>query len=433
MPAPVPKHRGIDSCFGRSKTMDTLPNTIRVRLTKRADSGLGFMVKENTDGGGSVTISDLISGGVAEESGLVQIGDTIVRINETDFTQLSYSQGVSFLKTITQGISLVMLLRGPPGCSTHLETIFNTEGSPRTVRVTQPLCGINDEVRVSPSKVQKRVPALTPSPIMSPVLGHRRFISRHKSAPSIQFGGDNSSPGHSPTLGNVPTNPFAEHNGIGANQEHRQRILKDNRDGSPKITLTRSDTLRRSSVDDVAFSCHVNEPNRPDSPSLEIHQNKDELTIIVRGELKIQQHNDNMKLESGLTDNCDLNVKENGHTTVNDVNGDSNSNGTGENNDNSKPDHERLSRKDKAVRRNNTSPGILNHHSSIKSPVHSRKSSPSCDRRRRSGSSQCASRRGSSVSQTPVLKKYIRVKNVQDASIGFNDTLHQKSTEVRLW
>ena len=68
-------------------------NIIRVKLTKRKKDGLGFMVKSRTIKP-YVIISDLIAGGLAEGSGLVQVGDTILRINDIDVTDLSYDVAV---------------------------------------------------------------------------------------------------------------------------------------------------------------------------------------------------------------------------------------------------------------------------------------------------------------------------------------------------
>ena len=48
------------------------PNTIRVKLVKQSYGGLGFLVKQRTLKP-FVLVASIVKGGVAEESGLVQV------------------------------------------------------------------------------------------------------------------------------------------------------------------------------------------------------------------------------------------------------------------------------------------------------------------------------------------------------------------------
>lgn len=114
------------------------PNVISVRLFKRKVGGLGFLVKERVSKP-PVIISDLIRGGAAEQSGLIQAGDIILAVNGQPLVDLSYSSALEVLRGIASETHVVLILRGPEGFTTHLETTFTGDGTPKTIRVTQPL------------------------------------------------------------------------------------------------------------------------------------------------------------------------------------------------------------------------------------------------------------------------------------------------------
>ncbi|KAK2102713.1 Nitric oxide synthase, brain [Saguinus oedipus] len=114
------------------------PNVISVRLFKRKVGGLGFLVKERVSKP-PVIISDLIRGGAAEQSGLIQAGDIILAVNGRPLVDLSYDSALEVLRGIASETHVVLILRGPEGFTTHLETTFMGDGTPKTIRVTQPL------------------------------------------------------------------------------------------------------------------------------------------------------------------------------------------------------------------------------------------------------------------------------------------------------
>ncbi|KAM5310894.1 nitric oxide synthase 1 isoform 2-T4 [Glossophaga mutica] len=114
------------------------PNVISVRLFKRKVGGLGFLVKERVSKP-PVIISDLIRGGAAEQSGLIQAGDIILAVNGQPLVDLSYESALEVLRGIASETHVVLILRGPEGFTTHLETTFTGDGTPKTIRVTQPL------------------------------------------------------------------------------------------------------------------------------------------------------------------------------------------------------------------------------------------------------------------------------------------------------
>lgn len=114
------------------------PNVISVRLFKRKVGGLGFLVKERVSKP-PVIISDLIRGGAAEQSGLIQAGDIILAVNGQPLVDLAYDSALEVLRGIASETHVVLILRGPEGFTTHLETTFTGDGTPKTIRVTQPL------------------------------------------------------------------------------------------------------------------------------------------------------------------------------------------------------------------------------------------------------------------------------------------------------
>ncbi|KAF5894628.1 nitric oxide synthase, brain, partial [Clarias magur] len=114
------------------------PNIISVRLFKRRVGGLGFLVKQRVCKP-PVIISDLIRGGAAEECGLVQVGDIVLAVNNKPLVDMSYERALEMLKNVSPESHAVLILRGPEGFSTHLETTLSGDGRPRTVRVTKPV------------------------------------------------------------------------------------------------------------------------------------------------------------------------------------------------------------------------------------------------------------------------------------------------------
>lgn len=113
------------------------PNIISVRLFKRKVGGLGFLVKQRVSKP-PVIVSDLIRGGAAEECGLVQVGDIVLAVNNKPLVDLSYERALETLKNVLPESHAVLILRGPEGFTTHLETTLCGDGRRRTVRVTRP-------------------------------------------------------------------------------------------------------------------------------------------------------------------------------------------------------------------------------------------------------------------------------------------------------
>ena len=113
-------------------------NIIRVKLQKEPKYGLGFLIRQRSKSP-HVIVSDLVTGGMAAKSGLVQIGDIVLKVNDTDLVNISYAESVDVLKALPIYAVVVLILRGPEGYTSHLETRFQNDGTPRTVRITKPM------------------------------------------------------------------------------------------------------------------------------------------------------------------------------------------------------------------------------------------------------------------------------------------------------
>lgn len=115
-----------------------ISNIIRVKLLKQKKYGLGFLVRKRSKTP-HVVVSDLVSNGTAAESGLVQVGDVILKVNDVNFENLCYEKSVEVLKSLPVGVAVVLILKGPEGYTSHLETRFSQDGSPKTIRITKPI------------------------------------------------------------------------------------------------------------------------------------------------------------------------------------------------------------------------------------------------------------------------------------------------------
>ncbi|XP_038619697.1 LOW QUALITY PROTEIN: nitric oxide synthase, brain [Tachyglossus aculeatus] len=136
------------------------PNVISVRLAKRPSGGLGFLVKERGSRP-AVIVSDLVRGGAAEQSGLVRAGDIILAVNGRSLVDTSYERALEILRGVASDTLAVLILRGPEGFTTHLETTFAGDGTPRTVRVTRPLTPMGS---LGPPAAGKPPPGEAPPP-----------------------------------------------------------------------------------------------------------------------------------------------------------------------------------------------------------------------------------------------------------------------------
>ncbi|XP_038059438.1 nitric oxide synthase, brain-like isoform X2 [Patiria miniata] len=116
--------------------MENEPNTFTVRLFKRPPHGLGFLVRKRKTNP-PVIISDLIPEGVADQSGLIQVGDILLGVNGVQLTDVPYSTALEVLRSVPMDSPTVLVMRGPDGYRTRLESILTPDGAVKVVRVTE--------------------------------------------------------------------------------------------------------------------------------------------------------------------------------------------------------------------------------------------------------------------------------------------------------
>ncbi|XP_071848203.1 nitric oxide synthase-like protein isoform X4 [Apostichopus japonicus] len=117
--------------------MENEPNTFSIRLLKRPPHGLGFIVRKRKTNP-PVVISDLIPGGVAEQSCLVQVGDVLLAVNGVQLTDVPYNTALEVLRSVPMDSPCVLVLRGPDGFKTKLETLMSPDGLVQVIRLTEP-------------------------------------------------------------------------------------------------------------------------------------------------------------------------------------------------------------------------------------------------------------------------------------------------------
>ncbi|XP_006008471.1 nitric oxide synthase, brain [Latimeria chalumnae] len=164
------------------------PNIISVRLFKRKAGGLGFLVKQRICKP-PVIISDLIRGGAAEESGLVQVGDIILAVNNKPLVDVSYENALEILKNIASDTYVALILRGPEGFTTHLETTFMGDGTPKTIRVTKPLFPIPKPIDFSNQDLCSKEDLQGMENLTNPTSPTWSTESRPEQSPLIQING----------------------------------------------------------------------------------------------------------------------------------------------------------------------------------------------------------------------------------------------------
>uniref|UniRef100_A0A8C9SCT3 Nitric oxide synthase n=2 Tax=Scleropages formosus TaxID=113540 RepID=A0A8C9SCT3_SCLFO len=167
------------------------PNIISVRLFKRRVGGLGFLVKQRSCKP-PVIVSDLIRGGAAEECGLVQVGDIVLAVNNKPLVDMSYERALETLKNLSPESYVVLILRGPEGFTTHLETTFSGDGRQKTVRVTRPLFPAFKSFDGSPQELQSGKDQLRAIENLSPAREQSSLIQINSVVSSLIAPGDST-------------------------------------------------------------------------------------------------------------------------------------------------------------------------------------------------------------------------------------------------
>lgn len=126
------------------------PSIMKCRLKKTHEAGFGFNVKPNKSSlYPSLVVSDLIKNGEADKSGLIRPGDVILKINDYDVSQCSYDDGLKLFKLIPADSVVSFVIKAPIGYTTRLETTFASDGSPRTLRITEKIIRSFNDIKIT--------------------------------------------------------------------------------------------------------------------------------------------------------------------------------------------------------------------------------------------------------------------------------------------
>jgi len=402
---------------------EEIPNLIRVKLFKRREDGLGFLIKPRLQKP-YVAVSALVTGGLAEQSGLVQIGDLLIRVNEIDIAEKSYDDAVELLKALPVDAPVALILRGPEGYSTHLETTFQENGVPKTVRVTRKIVNaysLVNRIRRTFSRSSSTSPSRNATGRGTSPCRYRNKEDYKKSSDNGLFV-DNQC-----CICDIDRNfPICN----GTNKKHHlkdeetqtksnggtpnktstsqgmDKLSQNDLNRSPQIVVTQSvsqsDTDTGTESDNqtrVAREATANGPNRnvstgtkidQDNKTYEITQNSEEISVVVKqnGDLKKENIKEKSARRNSSPNKTAMESKNHRSNSLIAANGD-------------------LHNNDEAQRRRDSFSNNL-------SPILQRRGSD---------------RRGSTTVTSP--KKYMKLKNMADDKLIYTDTLHLKSIEVR--
>ena len=84
-----------------------------------------------------LAVSRVVKGGVAQETGFIEIGDVILEVNGKSLENVPYLKALEILDRVPTGETAVLKIRARDGFQAYLETVLDNEGVVKTVRVTK--------------------------------------------------------------------------------------------------------------------------------------------------------------------------------------------------------------------------------------------------------------------------------------------------------
>lgn len=141
---------------------------ITVSIAKRKLGGVGFVTSRRS-ASPYLTVSHVVKGGVAQETGLIQTGDVILEVNGKSLESVPYHKALEILDKVPIGEEMVIQVRAKDGFQAYLETAFDDKGAVKTVRKnratssSKALTNVNSELNgeAHEPKSPKRKPHLT--------------------------------------------------------------------------------------------------------------------------------------------------------------------------------------------------------------------------------------------------------------------------------
>ena len=113
-----------------------LNDSIVVSLNKRTKGGVGFLACKS---GPYLTVSHVVKGSVADETGVIKKGDVILEVNGKSLENVPNLKALEILDQVPIGETLELKIRAQDGYQVRLETAFDEEGVVKTVRSNSPL------------------------------------------------------------------------------------------------------------------------------------------------------------------------------------------------------------------------------------------------------------------------------------------------------
>ena len=119
--------------------MDDNPDegTITVNLVKCKKGGVGFLASKS-NASPFLAVSHVVKGGVAQETGLIEVGDVILEVNGKSLENVPCLKALEILDKVPTGDTMVLKIRARDGFQACLETAFDKEGMVKAVRSTKP-------------------------------------------------------------------------------------------------------------------------------------------------------------------------------------------------------------------------------------------------------------------------------------------------------
>lgn len=115
---------------------DSSKGRITVNIAKRKLGGVGFITSKRS-ASPYLSVSHVVKGGVAHDTGLIHAGDVILEVNGKSLEGVPYHKALEILDKVPTGEEMVLKLRAKDGFQAYLETAFDDKGVVKTVRKTK--------------------------------------------------------------------------------------------------------------------------------------------------------------------------------------------------------------------------------------------------------------------------------------------------------
>lgn len=318
---------------------------------------------------------------------------------------MSYDSAIEILKAVPTDAPVVLLLRGPEGYTTHLQTTFLESGLPHTVRVTR---------AVQDSLMGRLRKTFSSNGSSSPVKTIKRLCK------GSDDNADNKNAGaadvdtldvieatHTACPDDVSSSPgLALHDtmAVVTNDDKKSvedTILEHEIRGSPKIVLTTPNVPDKRSNGEMSELGSVSGQQAigHSRKAIEIVQDNDQITVVVKGDVRIESASDGHQTPKRFV------ISSNPRPAAHSV----------DDNCNHKPSNGHLQPQDQSSPENQTDGEASDTDEGRMGGA----------RNRHSGGAQRGERRGSATSP----KRFAKVHNLLDNKT-FVDVLHQKVIEV---